>query len=243
MPLVDSSPPPVAPADRFTVPRMNFSKFARSGGANRSALHRSVSEYVGRSTGGAKNAARKMGSSRIAGGRLLSFLSDVVDIGIQETLRSLKLDSLSGRPIEDVFVGISDFVCPEGGSVDANIAREAYFETVAELATSGITDFDLMTAEQVQTIFELFATNAIEARILNDIGNKVISIPPTPTDSISVQELVKEFIRNSVADALATTAGLLRAARAGKALAFVDEVYEKAFTFLQRIGNQEGEVR
>lgn len=232
--------PPPAVADRFTIPRTNLSKFARSGGGNRSAMGRAVAEYVSKSTGGAKNAARKMGSSRIAGRQLLTFLLNVTEKGIQDTLRSLKLDTLSGKPILDVFLGISDFVCPEGGDVDANIAREAYFETIAELASVGVTDFERMTAEQIQTIFELFTTNAIEARILNDIGNKVISVPSTPADSINVQELLKEFIRNSVADALATTQGLLESARSNKALAFVDEVYEKAFTLLRLLGNAEG---
>ena len=147
---------------------------------------------------------------------------------------------MSGRPIEDVFLGISDFVCPEGGNVDVNIAREAYFETVVELASNGVTDFEAMTADQVATVFEIFAARAIEARILNDIGNKVVSVAPTTTDSINVQELLNEFIRNSVADAIATTAGPLQAQRTGKALEFVDEVYEKAFTLLQLIGNKEG---
>jgi len=203
-------------------------------------MGRAVTEYVSKSTGGAKNAARKMGSSRIAGRQLLTFLSNVAERGIQETLRSLNLGSLSGKPIVDVFLGISDFVCPEGGNVDTNIAREAYFETIAELASVGVTNFEVMTAEQIQTIFEIFTANAIEARILNDIGNKVISVPATPADSINVQELLKEFIRNSVADALASTQGLLEAAGSGKALAFVDEVYEKAFTLLQLLGNAEG---
>lgn len=180
-----------------------------------------------------------MGSSRIAGRQLLSFLSQVADRGIQETLRSLNLDSLSGKPIVEVFLGISDFVCPEGGNVDANIAREAYFETVAELATNGVTDFEAITAEQIKIVFEIFASHAIEARILNDIGNKVISIAPTAADSINVQELLNEFIRNSVADAIATTEGSIQSERAGRALDFVDAVYEKAFALLQILGNQE----
>ncbi|MFN0279188.1 MAG: Qat anti-phage system associated protein QatB [Pyrinomonadaceae bacterium] len=234
--------PPPGPPERFTGPRSNFSRFASSGGTNRAALGRSISDYVSKSTGGARNAARKMGSSRVAGGRLLSFLSDVSLRGIQEALRTLKLDSLVGRSIEDVFIGVSDFVCPEGGNVDTNIAREAYFATIAELAANGITDFENLTFEQIQVVFEIFATNAIEARILNDIGNKVISVPESVSDSFNVQEQLEEFIRNAIADALTAAGGVLQGGIPDKAIKFVDDVYERAFTLLQIMGNRESEA-
>ncbi len=240
-PVLAPLPPPGAP-ERFTGPRSNFSRFASSGGSNRAALGRSISDYVSKSTGGARNAARKMGSSRITGGRLLSFLSDVSQRGIQEALRTLRLDSLVGRSIEDVFIGVSDFVCPEGGNVDTNIAREAYFATIAELATNGITDFENLTSEQIQVVFEIFATNAIEARILNDIGNKVISVPESAGDAINVQEQLEDFIRNAIADALTAAGGVLQGNTPDKALAFVDDVYERAFTLLQIMGNRESEA-
>ncbi len=38
-------------------------------------------------------------------------------------------------------------------------------------------DLDGLTADQMQTVFELYATNAIEARLCNDIGAKTITLP------------------------------------------------------------------
>lgn len=104
------------------------------------SLGRAVSHYVGSSSGGARTAAARMGSARGAGSRLLGFLSDAVARGATEALRSLNLDGLAGRPIEEIFLGLADYVCPDGGSIDEGIAREAFIETIADLAGAGITD-------------------------------------------------------------------------------------------------------
>ena len=118
-----------------------------------------------------------MGSSSRAGGRLLGFLSDVATRGAGAALRTLNLDVLAGQPIEEIFVGLVDYVCPDGGSIDEGIAREAFVETIADLAGAGIADLDSLTAEQIQTVFELYATNAIEARLCNDIEKRAITFP------------------------------------------------------------------
>ena len=73
--------PPIADPSRFSAARNNFSRFARSGGSDRRSLGRAVSHYVGSSTGGARTAAARMGSSSRSGGRLLGFLSDVAARG------------------------------------------------------------------------------------------------------------------------------------------------------------------
>ena len=111
-----------------------------------------------------------MGSSRGVGAGLVRFLNDASANGVREALRTLNLESLAGRPIEEVFAGLADYICPEGGSIDEGIARDAFVETIADLAGAGITDIDALTPGQIQTVFELYATHAIEARICNDIG-------------------------------------------------------------------------
>lgn len=47
-------------------------------------------------------------------------------------------------------------------------------ELLADLSNAGITDIDGLTTEQIQTVFELYATHAIEARLCNDIGLKTV---------------------------------------------------------------------
>src|SRR6185312_11774343 len=62
------SPPVQAPLpNRFTSPRTNFSRFARSGGRDRASLGRALAGYVSAAAGGSRQATRRMGASRGAG--------------------------------------------------------------------------------------------------------------------------------------------------------------------------------
>jgi len=128
-----------------------------------------------------------MARSPASGVPLLSFLSSAVANGPREALRALNLEKLAGRPIEEVFIGLMEYVCPEGGTVDEGIARDAFIETIADLAETGISDFDSLTADQMQTIFELYATHAIETRLCNDIGMKAITLPSDAAQAASIQ--------------------------------------------------------
>ena len=117
-------------------------------------------------------------------------------------LRSLDLEALAGRPIAEIFVGLADYICPAAGTVDEGIAREAYVETIIELTTEGLTDLSTFTPDQMQTVFELYATHAIEARICNDIGAKAVTMPADAQAAHRVEAQLRDFIRGGVSDAL-----------------------------------------
>jgi hypothetical protein len=236
--------PPIAiaaAAHRFLTARNNFSRFASSGGTDRKSLGRATSNYVSTAAGGSRTAAQRMGASRTAGANLLNFLSGAAANGPREALHSLNLQTLAGRPIEEVFLGLMDYVCEgqDGGTVDEGIAREAFIETIADLTENGITDLDALTPEQMQTIFELYAAHAIEARLCNDIGTKSITVPSDATQAAAVQEQLLDFIRGSVADALAAAQINMQALTTERALGIVTSVYERAFSVLQTMGEAE----
>lgn len=243
-PAAPQRPPIPAIGDpaRFSAARNNFSRFAGSGGRDRASLGRAVSNYVGSSTGGARGAAARMGSARGAGSRLLGFLSDAATRGTSEALRALNLGALAGRPIEEIFLGLSDYVCPDGGSVDEGIAREAFIETIADLAGAGIGDLDNLTADQMQTVFELYATNAIEARLCNDIGTKAVILPSDAREASRVQAQLHDFIQRGVADALTAARAVAAALTPDRVLGFVGRIYEQAFGILQIMGDAEAEA-
>ena len=226
---------------RFTTPRTNFTRFARSGGTDRAALGRAVSGYVSSAAGGSRQAARRMGSSRDAGARLYSFLSDAQARGPAEALRALNLEALAGRPIEEIFLGLAEYVCPIGGTVDEGIARDAFIDMIADLADQGMTDFATFTPEQMQTVFEMFAANAIEARICNDIGKNSITLPTDVTAVERVQAQLRDFVLRAVSDVLTArrTSGRLTPQQA---LQHVETVYEAAFEMLQAMGDAEAET-
>jgi hypothetical protein len=182
-----------------------------------------------------------MGASRGAGARLLGFLTDVQALGAREALRTLNLEGLAGRPIDEVFVGLADYICPNAGTVDDGIAREAFVETIIELTTLGVTDMDALTPEQMQTVFELYATHAIEARLCNDIGIKAITMPDDAQTALRIQEQLRDFIRNGVSDALTAVRTETPVLTQDHIQSFVDTVYERSFGILKGLGDAEAD--
>ena len=237
--------PPAQPSltpgdpDRFRLPRSNLTRFAGSGGADRRSMGRAVSRYVSGSAGGARQAAQRMGPSRGVGARLINFLNAVQANGAQAALRTLNLENLAGRPIEEIFAGLADYICPEGGAIDEGIAREAFAETIADLAEAGITDIDQLTAGQIETVFELYATHAIEARLYNDIGNKLVTVPASPQAAERVQMQLREFIQRGVSDALHASSVRIQALAQSEVMAFVTDMYQAAFEVLRALGEAE----
>ncbi len=252
-PVATPEVPPAAPADRqpvvpaltgdrFRSARSNFTRFAGSGGGDRRSLGRAVSQYVSRSSGGAGSAARRMGSSRSTASGIVSFLGNARANGAQEALRSLNLESLAGRPVEEIFAGLADYICPDGGSIDEGIARDAFIETIADLADAGITDIDGLTSEQIQTVFELYASHTIEARICNDIGTRVVTMPSDVRTVERIEAQLSEFIQRGVSDAVNAAGVDIGALSQDQVSEFVDSVYEAAFEMLEALGESEAEA-
>lgn len=233
--------PKTADPQRFLGARNSFTRFAGSGGSDRASLGRAVSTYVSTSAGGSRQAAQRMGASRGAGARLLGFLADVQARGVREALRALDLESLAGRPIAEIFVGLADYICPGAGTVDEGIAREAYIETIVELASEGLTDLTTFTPDQMQTVFELYATHAIEARICNDIGTKAVTMPTDAQAAHRVEQQLRDFIRGGVSDALTRARSETPNLTPERIQVFVDAVYESAFAILQTLGDAEAD--
>lgn len=244
--MLAASPLPPIPtpgaADRFTTARRNFTRFAKSGGSDRASLGRALSGYVATASGGRRAAAQRMGSARATSVQLLGILSSSVASGARETLRALNLERLAGQPIEEVFLGLMDYVCPfDGGTVDEGIARDAFVETIADLAENGIVDLDGLTFDQMQTVFELYATHAIETRICNDIGAKALTVPTDAAAAAAVQRQLMDFVRRSVSDSLTQARDALQALMPDNISRIVTGIYEQAFGILQTLAEAEAE--
>lgn len=233
--------PPVAASNRYRASRSNFSKFVSSGGTNRAHLGGAVSGYIRHSSGGSRTAARNMGSSRKAGARLLGFLTDVVRQGAQEVLRTLSLQSLAQNPIEDIFLALTDYVCPDGGTLDEGIAREAFIQTIVDLAATGITDFNSLDMNQVQTVLEIYISRSIETKLYNEIGNKVIVLSANIQEAENIDSQLHDFIRNNVVDSLNNSRESLESMTTEQIQSFIDNIYEQAFAILASVGNPQEE--
>lgn len=176
-----------------------------------------------------------MGAARQTGSHVLAFLAEIREHGVGEALARLHLRELSGRPIREVFLGIMEVVCPPGASVEEAIARSAFVETIAELAQAGIASLDGLTDDQMRTVFELYVTHTIEARLFNDIGTKGLVLPIDLDALEKVESQVCEFVRGAVRNAVGrviVAEGLARE----RVVALVDTVYETSFDLLRRLG-------
>jgi hypothetical protein len=180
-----------------------------------------------------------MGASRRTSAGLLAFLGDVQLRGVEAALRSLDLAALAGGSVEEIFLGLADFVCPQNGTVDAGIAREAFIETIAQLPKEGITSLDGLSSDQMQTVLELYATNAIEARLCNDVGAKTVVLPVSPKAAADVQAQLRDFIRGGVADALTSARKTFDKLTTNNVARFVDDLYGTAFAILLAMGDME----
>lgn len=242
---IDVAPVQQAPEsgdpNRYIGSRSSFSRFATSGGKNRSNLGRAVAGYISRSSGGAKGAALRMGASRPAAGKIVSVLSDISRHGISETLKSLNLRSLEGRSFKEILVGLADYITPEGGDLDVGIARAAYFEMIDDLEGNGITDFDNLNSDQIEIVLEMYMARSIEDRLYNEIGTNFISYAPTISSIDNIMEQVHDFVENGVSNAVSEQRIDITSISRDEIAPFIDKLYEQSFNFLQTMGNQLGD--
>jgi hypothetical protein len=177
-----------------------------------------------------------MGSSRAAAGRLLGFLADAQARGVEPALRALDLASLVGKSIDELFLGLADYICPTDGSVDSGVTRDAYTETIVEVAAAGVQSVESLTADQVQAIVGSFITNSIFDRLCSDIGAGVIELPKDAREVASIQDQIKDFIRGAVSDALGTRLPNLSQVSQSDTKSISTAVYEQAFSIMASYG-------
>jgi hypothetical protein len=207
--------------------RSAFSRFARTG--SRGSLGSALSNYVRNGTGGARRAARRMGASRSAGARLLGIVRDVQRLGAAETLRQLNLLGLAGRPAEEVFVALLEFVCPPGGALDEAIARQAMLEAIGDLAEAGVGNFDTTTPDQMQEFFFDFITRSIEERVITDLGQRGVTLPDDVAAVEHAQQQLHDFVAGCTRGELSRRLDDLNRLGDRETKRVVDEIYEAAF--------------
>ncbi|MFN3759926.1 MAG: Qat anti-phage system associated protein QatB [Algoriphagus aquaeductus] len=226
-------------SQRFRAARTNFTKFVNSGGRDRRALGRSISSYVSRSAGGSGNASKRIGASKRVTAGIFGFLNSVRTDGVATALSSRNLNNLIGKPIDEVFVGLLEDMCPDGGNIDEGLARNAFVETIAQLVNEGLETLDNLSAEQFQHVIEVFVTNAIEGRLYNDIGSKVIFESSDVRTVEFIQEQVHDFIQGSVADAIARHSAEFDNISGLDTNTLVDEIYTDAYEILESLSENE----
>jgi hypothetical protein len=233
-----------APAtNRFQSARTNFFKFAKAGGggggsgrggANRN-MRRAIGSFVGKASGGAHRAAQRMAAERSATASLGRILSDAGTAGIQETVRRLGFAQLATLPVPDIYAALVDVICQPGGELDESFAREAYIKALTEISGTQA-DLERPSPETTASFLASFITNAIENRLLNAIGNKVVSIPLDVASVQNVEQQINDYIRGKVNDAMMEAGEDFPIDLIGST---IDDIYERSLDLLQDVQDRE----
>ena len=171
---------------------------------------------------------------------VLGVLRDFHRDGANATLKRLNLGGLAGRQLEDVFIGLTDVVCGDGGSIDEGIAREAWLETVAELDDLNVPDPAALSPDQLRDIFLAFISHSIVGRLLQDIGANGFNFAADLAGIAAFDAQLKRYISRSVRDSFSSDLSAPDTLSDAQIRTIVDRTYREAWDLLIVQGDAEG---
>ncbi len=178
-----------------------------------------------------------MPNSRAVAGGVAGLARNFVNQGPTEALRRFNLESMAGAPAEDVFIALTDMLCPAGGTIDEAIARDAMLETVADLAAAGVGNFDELSADDLREFFIGVVSRSIEGKILNEVGTNAIAAPSDIGGVERAQAILYDFIENCVRDEFHAYGTDLSNIDANSIDRFVDDLYAAAHDLIEARGD------
>lgn len=237
-----ATPAPYAPisavpaSSGFGGARGNLTRGARTSDAG--AIRRGAGQYVSAS-GGGRAAARRMPNSRAVAGGVAGFARSFANQGPVEALRQFNLDGMSGAPAEDVFVALTDMLCPTGGTIEEAIARDAMLETIADLAAAGVGNFDQLSVDDLREFFIGVVSRSIEGKILNEVGTNAVTVPADITGVERAQNMLHDFVEGCVRDEFEERGTELSDLDGAAIDSFVDDLYAAALDLVEALGGDE----
>ena len=214
------------PNQSLTSPRINFTRYARSG--DRRQLNSGLSGYV-RAVGGSKGAARRMGSSRGTTSALIGVARTFLNLGPRDFLAAFSLQALTGRPADEVLAQLVDQLCPPGGTVDEAIARTSMLAAIDVLAEADVGAIEQLSADHLEILIAEFISKSIELRIFNDIGGRGITLPANVDAVDEIQAQLHDAVSGCVRRAMVGRLRRLDELSNEEIARRSDQIYETAF--------------
>jgi hypothetical protein len=234
----NSTQPTFPDPKRFSAARGNFTRYINSGGSRGGNLRHAASSYVKHSAGGSQNATKRLGSARGSTAKLFSVVAGFASGGVSATARRLHLGDIIGKTAKDAFLRIMDFVCPDGSNTDEGIARSAYIDALYAMPDWENKQIETLTPPEFLAFTEIYMASVIEGKLVNDIGNKLFSLPKDIATIENIQEQMKEFIKGTVSDAVSRLNVDIKNIDASQTQGIVDSVYKTAFDIISSFGEE-----
>lgn len=194
------APPTVAPpGGMFTYPRGQFTRFTNGGDSK--SLGRALKGYVSAAGGGVGATRRMPHSTRVASG-VAGLASAVANDGAEAALARFNLQDLAGRPAAEVLEAVAEVICPDGGTIDESIARDAMLEAIAEVAADDPGAFDELSTDQLDEFLCDVITRSVVTKVLNEIGTNALHGSASDADFREAERITRDFTQGRVRDAL-----------------------------------------
>lgn len=225
------------PASTVSMPtyqgaKSNYTSFAKSG--KTAALGRAIKGYNA-SSGGGRGSAARMGSSTNTASGVASFSQAFSEGGAESALKQFNLAELSGRPAIEVLEALADQLCPDGGTIDEAIARDAMLEALDEFSKEDLGDFEEITPEQLGSFLAEVMTRSIVTKVINDIGLGSLHGTSTDTDFRDAQEQLRGYTAGAVRDALGSNFDPEKTMSQTEIESCMRDVYSDSFELLEAI--------
>ena len=223
---------PITPTPTFQAVRSNYTRFANS--QDKRALGRAMKGYVA-SAGGSRRAARRMGSSSQTAAGVAGFANAFAADGPAEALANFNLTEYAGKPAIEVLGALADSLCPDGGTIDEAIARDAMLEALAVFAEHDLGDFELLSPEQLGDFLIEVITQSIVTKVVNDIGYGSLHGSASDSDYRAAQEVLTDYTKGAVQDGIGSNFQPDKALTNREIQVKIEEVYVDAFGLLEVI--------
>ena len=163
---------------------------------------RVVSSYV-KAHGGSTRAAKSAVSGIKATSGLGQFLSSSSTQGIRETLSKYNVE-YDGRTAKEILTDVINSIAPVPVTKEDSVARKALVRTM-EVLYEKLEDEnnDISTLEKIdESLLNEMVPIQIESyiyeRIINDLGSRIESKSSSPSDAISKEKELKEYVKSKV---------------------------------------------
>lgn len=192
-PTVPAGVDTIAPARRFANARSSLTAFATTGNVQR--MRSGVRHYVSTGYGGSANLSRRLAGT----GTTARNLSGVLDPTAGETLLDRTL--LTGKSAEEVMDAVVEAARPHDGTQDAESAREAIRDALADVLER-YNDADLLalTDEQREYAIECFTAHDVYRRFQLDVGKQILDKAPSKAVALTRFKQVRAYIKETVAE-------------------------------------------
>jgi hypothetical protein len=227
--------PPAAPPPAPIAPDRRWIGVSRSlgddaGTGDTGAMRRGFGHYVRSGYGGARTAARRMGSTASTAGALGGALAGLA--AGQPAAPGSPLDPalLAGRSAGEIMDAVVEAVRPVDGTQDAEASRAAIRDALSELLTR-FPDADLLnhTPEQREFAIERFTAHDVFRRFDLDVGQTIREKAPSATTALSRLKQARDYVKETVAATFRKLRDTGRALTAGRISEVVRDALRETF--------------